>query len=365
MGFVLSLSFVQPSLALTPEQKRLYQSNVLYFDIEESARTCGSSTTLTGSEGGEQIYGFFLQKGLTPEQAAGVTGNAQLESGFDPLAHNPSGPEYLGIFQWDKPGRWLLLKTYAASKGQDPNTLVAQLDFAWYEATERGDIAGLKAQGTTLELATWYWGRFYEVAIIGGSKSTTPMTNVQELDKRVQYAKDALAKYGSSSPGASSGSTVCGSSSGQVTGGYSLPVDKKWYDQHKDWFTKTHQRYPAADIPVPTGTSVFSMTDGTVVAVSPNGDCGKGVIVDRADGVRFTYCHGSDGGSVAGAKAGDKVVAGQKIMSSASTGDSSGPHLHLEIEIKGTNHCPQNLFVGIVEGNPPDPKSLPTSGCTY
>ena len=155
------------------------------------------------------------------------------------------------------------------------------------------------------------------------------------------------------------------SGGGVVYGNYSLPTPQSWYDSNPTWFTKPHHDYPAADIPVPTGTEVYSMTSGTVIAGGAGGACGTGVIVDGDDGVRYTYCHGVDGSSVSGARPGDKVTAGQLIMHSASTGVSSGPHLHVQIKYQG-NRCPQNLLdaLGKKQSSLPDPKTLPTSGCT-
>lgn len=152
---------------------------------------------------------------------------------------------------------------------------------------------------------------------------------------------------------------------GQLVGNVSWPVDYSNYQQHPDWFTKPHHDYPAADIPVPLGTNVYSMTAGTIIA-APTGDaCGQGVQIDVGNGVTFVYCHGSDGGSVPGAMIGNHVQPGQLIMHSASTGHSTGPHLHVGIQVNGQNRCPQQLFTSMATGSAAAFESLPTSGCTY
>jgi hypothetical protein len=170
----------------------------------------------------------------------------------------------------------------------------------------------------------------------------------------------------SEAPGTSTASAPLGPCSGgplATSGEYALPLERTWYDQHPEWFTKPHHDYPAADIPVPTGTPIYSVTSGTVVSVTTGGDCGIGVVVNGDDGAQYTYCHGL-GGSHAVA-IGDDVLSGQFLMSSASTGNSTGPHLHLGIRIDGQARCPQPLFVSIVEGHPLDPHGLPDSGCSY
>jgi murein DD-endopeptidase MepM/ murein hydrolase activator NlpD len=96
--------------------------------------------------------------------------------------------------------------------------------------------------------------------------------------------------------------------------------------------------------------------------MTTSGRCGVGVVINGDDGAQYIYCHGL-GGSHAVAT-GDAVVTGQFLMLSASTGNSTGPHLHFGIRIDGQDRCPQPLFVSIVEGQPLDPHGLPTSGCT-
>lgn len=150
---------------------------------------------------------------------------------------------------------------------------------------------------------------------------------------------------------------------GQVVGGYSLPVDRHWYDEHRVWFTKPHHDYPAADIPVPTGTPIYAMVPGTIAGTPTTGRCGIGVVVNGDDGAQYSYCHGlSVSPTVA---VGDRVEAGQQIMLSASTGNSTGPHLHLGIRVGGQQRCPQPLLVAIAEGRPIDISGLPAFGCSF
>jgi murein DD-endopeptidase MepM/ murein hydrolase activator NlpD len=147
-----------------------------------------------------------------------------------------------------------------------------------------------------------------------------------------------------------------------IAGDYALPVDQHWYDQHPDWFTKPHHDHPAADIPVPTGTPVYAPTNGIITAVKATGDCGVGIILAGNDRVQYTYCHGLPGSPTV--TVGNTVHAGQQLMLSASTGNSTGPHLHFAIRVDGQERCPQNYLVAVAKGRPVDPLGLPGTGCT-
>lgn len=178
------------------------------------------SVNLDGNDNIEKTFRFFVSKGLTAQQAAGITGNAIAESGVNPSSVSESGG-FSGMFQWDTKGRFANLKKWTQEKTLDPLSLDGQLQFAWYEATERGNIDGIKEQAT-VDLAAWYWGRFFEVAIINKSTSKTPMTNVQALAKRVSGGNEVFAKYGSSVPSTTtttSPSSGTGAPSGCPTAG--------------------------------------------------------------------------------------------------------------------------------------------------
>lgn len=80
------------------------------------------------------------------------------------------------------------------------------------------------------------------------------------------------------------------------------------------------------------GTPVVAFMDGTVTySQYNNGGYGYLVIIQHADNVTTYYAHLSQ----QGIPVGSKVKAGQVIGYVGNTGDSTGPHLHFEIRIKG------------------------------
>ncbi|MFI9000545.1 transglycosylase family protein [Streptomyces sp. NPDC053541] len=85
--------------------------------------------------------------------------------------------------------------------------------------------------------------------------------------------------------------------------------------------------HTGVDFPVPTGTSVRAVSDGTVVSAGWGGAYGYQVVIRHQDGRYSQYAHLS----ALSVREGQRVGAGQRIARSGSTGNSSGPHLHFEM----------------------------------
>lgn len=80
------------------------------------------------------------------------------------------------------------------------------------------------------------------------------------------------------------------------------------------------------DIGVPEGTIFVSAMEGTVELVSSVGDYGNHVKITNGD-VTTLYAHCK----TIYVKEGDKILQGQQVGETGSTGNVTGPHLHFEI----------------------------------
>lgn len=80
---------------------------------------------------------------------------------------------------------------------------------------------------------------------------------------------------------------------------------------------------------MPTGTPILAIAGGTVVAVGYGGSMGNYVIIAHGNGIRSIYMHNSS----LNVSAGQSVSQGEVISYAGSTGNSTGPHLHLQIEV--------------------------------
>ncbi len=108
------------------------------------------------------------------------------------------------------------------------------------------------------------------------------------------------------------------------------------------------------DFGLPSGTQVRAGQAGTVSATNDGcantgylgntcgGRCGNYVQIRHADGSRTIYCH-MQRGSI-GVRTGQSVSCGQVIGRSASSGNSTGPHLHFGYRSPGGSS--QEVFAG-------------------
>ncbi|MCH5675371.1 M23 family metallopeptidase [Streptomyces gilvus] len=89
------------------------------------------------------------------------------------------------------------------------------------------------------------------------------------------------------------------------------------------WSSGSHT---GIDFHAATGTTVHAVGYGTVVQTGWGGAYGNQIVIRMNDGTYTQYGHLSS----IGVSVGQKVVTGQQIGLSGSTGNTTGPHLHFE-----------------------------------
>ena len=92
------------------------------------------------------------------------------------------------------------------------------------------------------------------------------------------------------------------------------------------------------DIANSSGTPIKACASGTVIYSGYKGSYGRMIVIDHGNGVQTYYAHCSK----LYVSTGTYVNQGQTIASVGSTGNSTGPHLHLEIRVHGVAKNPQN-----------------------
>ena len=95
------------------------------------------------------------------------------------------------------------------------------------------------------------------------------------------------------------------------------------FGQSSGLWANTHT---GLDFAAATGTPILSVTNGAVTSVGCEGSYGNQVVVTTDEGEELWYCHLSD----FAASVGDTVRTGDLLGYVGSTGNTTGPHLHLE-----------------------------------
>lgn len=94
------------------------------------------------------------------------------------------------------------------------------------------------------------------------------------------------------------------------------------------------------DIATSKGTPIKAAASGTVTFSGWKGSYGNLLVISHGNGVQTYYGHCS----ALYVSAGAQVSQGQTVAAVGSTGNSTGPHLHLEIRVNGVAYNPQNYL---------------------
>ena len=85
------------------------------------------------------------------------------------------------------------------------------------------------------------------------------------------------------------------------------------------------------DFAAPSGTPIFAVASGVITETGWAGSYGNRTVETLPDGTELWYAHQSE----IGVKVGQQVLGGQTIGAVGSTGNTTGPHVHLEVRPGG------------------------------
>ncbi len=103
------------------------------------------------------------------------------------------------------------------------------------------------------------------------------------------------------------------------------------------------KHHTGIDLKAPHDAKIRAIRKGTVVFAGIHGGYGKLITVEHEDGLVSLYGHCNK----INVSLGDKIRDGQIIGEVGSTGNSTGPHLHLEIRKSGKAINPRTYLKGI------------------
>ena len=222
MSSLAILFLLFPSSALAVSDQRRNIERYPFYDPSAEKVTCTPTVTnpsattggggvstdpLVGATNTEQAYRFFVTKGLSPVQSAGIVGNLIQESGVNPSSHQGGGGPGRGIAQWTVTERWVTLLQFASNNNMDPWALNTQLNFLWLELT------------TSYKRST-YDKLILETTIVGATQTfevNFERAGIPNMAARIKNAQRVYDQYSGAPPGTNPGGGATGSGASEAT----------------------------------------------------------------------------------------------------------------------------------------------------
>lgn len=127
------------------------------------------------------------------------------------------------------------------------------------------------------------------------------------------------------------------STDGRLIRNFEWPLRGRISSRYGLRWGRTHH---GLDIAVPIGTPIRAAAGGIVSFSGAQGGYGNIVIIDHGNGVETRYAHNSRNT----VSRGQRVQRGALIAYSGNTGNSTGPHLHFEIRLRGQSVNPETYL---------------------
>lgn len=163
--------------------------------------------------------------------------------------------------------------------------------------------------------------------------------NAALLEKLKKEAEEAAARQAEQKKGSAyvpAGPAVV-SGNGQFT--HPCPGSRisSYFGEYRSPSDPSHK---GMDFAAAAGTPTYAAAAGTVTTAGPSVSAGNWVIINHGGGLVTKYMHHS----ALCVKAGQQVSKGQQIGRVGSTGWSTGPHLHFQVEVNGVAVDPRNYL---------------------
>jgi len=123
------------------------------------------------------------------------------------------------------------------------------------------------------------------------------------------------------------------------------PIAKGWissgFGYRRSPFTGRKEFHKGIDFATRKGDPIFATADGVVIFAKNKGMLGRTIIIDHGHSLKTRYGHTYK----ILKKKGDKVKRGDIIALVGSTGRSTGPHVHYEVQLNGIQVNPEKYIL--------------------
>jgi murein DD-endopeptidase MepM/ murein hydrolase activator NlpD len=194
--------------------------------------------------------------------------------------------------------------------------LTANLADSIVDTTPRHDDSGAEAAMRTLAISR---------ATDREAAAQREQQQAEQAARRADRRRDALAELAEKTR--AEAARIDSTEWVLPTAGYTLTAT---FGESSGLWSTSHT---GLDFAAPAGTRVVAVSGGTITSTAYDGAYGNRTILTLTDGTEIWYCHQTS----FVAKEGQTVAPGELIGYVGSTGNSTGPHLHLEVRPGGRN----------------------------
>lgn len=316
----------------------------------------GGDIFSSGASDQDIIWSFLRLNGFSAAAAAGIMGNWERESGNHPDVNEIGGYGGYGLAQWTNTGsgsaaRKTNLINWCSSNGYDYRSLEGQLNYFLYEFSQSYYASNLGASYKALTdvwTATDRFLTYFEGCTV---RNATVAWDVRINAAYMYYNKyKDYVQVPSTVVETSTTTSASQAGNGVTTGSWLWPCPDSpgcaigMYANNNSGHT-----HNAGDFRVSVGNRIVAMDGGTVDWVQywdgyskwGNQSYGNCVRIRHTNGYTTLYAHLSQISVGTG-----PVSRGQLLGYSGNTGNSTGPHCHIECFPQGAG-----FYQGIFPGN--------------
>ena len=246
---------------------------------------------------------------------------------LDVLCGAASYEEFLSL--WHMLGK---VAHYGESEFREQEEIVKALEAKMGDADDRIEAAEKEAEDTRVKLNR-SWLTYLSLAPHAASLR---MEAAAMLGDNAGLAS-AQAEYDSASAELRNALDQGLAEAGRLEGEgiFTNPCPDAAYSSGFGYRTFDNAYHLGLDMAIGEGTPYYAADDGVVIDATNgggyNGGAGNWIVIDHGNGVVTKYMHSA----VTFVSPGETVVRGQNIGLVGNTGNSSGPHLHFQVEIDG------------------------------